>query len=370
MYRVKIAGIDEFRESKDAWNEFVLSMSIPSIFCTWEWVYTWWEHFGGEYEPVVLFVYDGAELKGILPLASHKNGSKGGLLSGRKLSYCASTDLYPDHLDVICHPEDANGCLSALFNFLSSEYTDWDVLHVSNLSEGSGLTSYLNGREPGLDAEIRQSSVAPYVGLSGSFEEYIKTFDSKQRNNIKRRQKKLYEQHGFGYSSCDPSKTTEGLKTLFELHESRAKRKNIVSTFKGTRLFEFHKGLLHRTGENGWTWLRFIRKEEEIISAFYGFALGGHLFGYQMGIDPDWEQYGPGSVLIYEIIREAFSRGYKEYDLLRGNEGYKRDWTRNHRVLFSVDIYNKTVRGSLSKTVSLSKNLLKRNLKKIVSRPA
>ena len=59
MYTVKIATLKQFQESKEIWNRLASEMVFPSIFCTWEWVYTWWEHFGESYEPVIFFVCEG-----------------------------------------------------------------------------------------------------------------------------------------------------------------------------------------------------------------------------------------------------------------------------------------------------------------------
>ena len=73
MYKVKVATLKEFQESREIWNDFILKMNIPSIFCTWEWIYTWWEHFGKNYELLILFIYHGDRIKGIFPLAIDQN---------------------------------------------------------------------------------------------------------------------------------------------------------------------------------------------------------------------------------------------------------------------------------------------------------
>lgn len=357
MYKVKIVTIKGFKESKDAWNRLALAMNLPSIFCTWEWIYTWWEHFGRDYEPVILFVYKDAELVGILPLAYHK--TLNGALIGRKLSYCGSMELYPDHLDIICSKEDAEQCLDAVFEFLRSEYKEWDVLDVSLLSEGSNIISYLKRKVFFLSANLKQASAAPFIKISGSFDDYLNTFKSKKRYDLKKKQRRLYEQ-GFKYTAFDNiSQDNDGLRMLFDLHKQRAKKKNILSTFQGEHIFEFHNTFSQRINKNDWLWLRFIRNEEKIISAFYGFAFGGHLFYYQLGIDPEWESYSPGTVLFYEVINEAFSKGLKEFDFLRGSEEYKNRWTHECRALFTASIYNKTIIANLIKTASKSKDWIK-----------
>jgi CelD/BcsL family acetyltransferase involved in cellulose biosynthesis len=364
MYKVKIATIKEFQESRDAWNKLALAMSFPSIFCTWEWIYTWWEHFGRDYEPVILFVYKDAELVGILPLAYHK--TLNGALFSRKLSYCGSMELYPDHLDIICSKEDAEQCLDAVFEFLRSEYKEWDMLNISLFSEGSNLFDYLSRKDFYFDSEIKQISVAPYITLSGSFDEFSRTLSGNLRKNIRASKRKLLEQYDIKYILCDPLQSHYGLKTLFTLHEQRAKRKNILSTFNVEHIVNFHNSLVQRISKNGWLWLGYLRNEEKVIAASYCFAFGGHIFSYQKGIDTEWERYSSGTIINYETIKEAFSKNYKEFDFLRGNEEHKRQWTKQCRALFSVNIYNKTVYGNISRRINYTKDLLKRNLKKFM----
>jgi hypothetical protein len=364
MYTVKVANVDEFRKSKDIWNALALQMHHPTIFCTWEWIYTWWEHFGNDYNLLVLFVYKDSELKGILPLASQSTIFKDGGVVGRILYYCGSKELYPDHIDVVSSYEDAEPCLEAIFEFLLSEYKEWDVFSLSHVADGNQIMSWLQHNELQYEFEIKQVSTAPFIVMSGSFEEYLKKFDGKRRYNLRRNKTRLQEQYHIQYIHITDS--FEGLKILFDLHEQRAQVKDIESTFKGADIFNFHNSLLKRMEKNGWGWLRFIGNDEKMIAAFYGFSFGKILSYYQMGFDPEWEQYGPGTLILCEVIEEAFSNGYKEFDMLRGSEKYKSMWTKTYRDLININIYNKTIRGYLSKIILHSKESIKRNLKKVL----
>jgi hypothetical protein len=199
MYTVRIATIKEFEKSKAVWNELASRMPLPSIFCTWEWIYTWWEHFGANYEPLILFVYKNSELTGILPLASYKTlFDREEYIIGRILTYCGNRELYPDHLDVITGQEDAEQCIDALCSFLSSSYRDWDVCNLGLSAEDSNLISWSSksrgGKINGLDLTAKQASFAHFIPINGRFEDYIKTLDAKQRYNLRSRRNKLEQQ--------------------------------------------------------------------------------------------------------------------------------------------------------------------------------
>jgi len=366
MYQVRIIGQKEFEACREPWNRLVLSMRIPSIFCTWEWILTWQEHYGAAYAPLFLSVYEGQALKGILPLARHATAdSTPSAWKRRTLSYCGSMELYPDYVDLICSEEDSEGCIEAVVEFLTTQFTAWDLLHIALLSEGSRLVTGAGERPASLTPVITPGSVSPYIAFTSHLEDVAKAFGSTLKNNLKRRQRQLFEQQGVQYVSCPPSQEADGLRTLFDLHQRRAARKQISSTFKGDRLLAFHSALVRRMEKNGWVWLRFLKKEDELIAAFYGFSIGKRVFYYQMGFDPEWERHSPGMVLLYEVIKEAFVTQHKEFDFLRGGETYKSLWTQNQRPLVGVTLYNTTLRGRVAKAVSSSRDAMRRYVRRL-----
>ena len=57
MLRVERADAERFHQSRAQWNRLVDAMARPSTFCTWEWIHTWWTHFGEPYKLLLLFIY-------------------------------------------------------------------------------------------------------------------------------------------------------------------------------------------------------------------------------------------------------------------------------------------------------------------------
>jgi hypothetical protein len=363
MYTVKIASIEEFRESKYLWNDLVLQMKFPCIFCTWEWIYTWWEHFGKAYDLFIMFVYEESSLKGILPLAAQRMVLRNGYMTGSVLSYCGARELYPDHLDIICSEEDANFSLTAILYFLKTHTHEWDLMYIPYVSEESKLLSFFGEGNLAFTSNIKNISVAPYVNISGCFEDYIKSLKKKHKENLRNRIKKLYSEHIIKYESCDPSQYSDGLNTLFDLHKRRASKKKIKSSLDNSKIMEFHHVLLDRISRNGWVSISFLKKEDQVIAASYNYNFGKTVFSYQKGIDPSWEKVGPGSVLLYELIKDAFSRNDKEYNFLQGSEDYKYQWTNEARQLFQLTVYNKTISGIISKAAFDVKSAIKKYLK-------
>lgn len=362
-YTVHRATIEEFQKSRIPWSSLVSTMRFASPFCTWEWIYTWWEHFGAELELIPLFVHDGNELRGILPLFRRRGSTAGHWLKGAMLDYCGATELYPDHLDIICAQEDAPACTAAVLDFLTTRLPEWTWMRLPMLAEDSDLLRALPLSRGKLRVAVRHAAVAPYVALVGSFEDYLVRLPKKDRYKIKSPRKKLLEDGKLRYLAFEPAEFEMALRKLFELHAMRADVKGITSTFGRSAVFEFHRALLQRLNPND-VMLRCLKDEAKIIATLYGFRCGSRIFFYQFGYDPEWSWASPGYVLVSEAIREAFTMGCTEYNFLQGDESYKHAFTREARALFDCYIYNATFSGRLARCAFELRERLKATIRR------
>lgn len=358
---VRILNTENIKAAGADWDRLLLSSRLPSPFCSLDIILPWLDHYAGEYDPVMLGVFENGLAKGFMPLAL----SKAGLLSSRILTFCGSSELYSDHLDIISSEQDAGVCLEAVWDFIHGESLSWEAFDISLVSSESALMKHAPAFS-GMAWEVREMSASPYIDLSGGFDAYMSCFNGKHRYTLKKKVRRLSEQ-GFSYRACAPDDVEAGVHELFELHRLRAASKGIDSTFNGEKLLSFHKAAASSLSSKGRLWLRFLEREDRKIAAFYGFELGNRLFYYQFGIEPEWEPYSPGTVLMYNVIEEAFSKGFGEFDFLRGNEAYKSDWSNGKRTLYSMRSYRKSVRGDLSRTVLRSKDFLKKNVRRLIS---
>jgi len=67
------------------------------------------------------------------------------------------------------------------------------------------------------------------------------------------------------------------------------------------------------------------------VASVYGVVHGPKFNYYQSGYDPNWACKSVGLVLLARTVQDAFGEGLKEFDFLRGNEGYKAEWSRGER---------------------------------------
>jgi CelD/BcsL family acetyltransferase involved in cellulose biosynthesis len=343
-------------------------MRRPTIFSTWEWIHTWWKHFGRGYGLFVLFVRRGDELVGILPLARRLEWIEEALLPGRVLGYCGSRELYSDHVDVIAAEKDASECVGAVIEFLHREYRDWDVLRLSHVGEDSSVLSFVRASSIPFAFHARVVSSSPYLRLGGTFDEYRATLSRAGRSKLKRAWTVAREQLGLIYDAPRDVAVPGAIREAFQLQNLRAAEKGVTSNFRGEPLASFHAEFATLADGEGRLRMRFLRYGGRPIAFWYCFALHGRVYAYQQGFDPEWGDRKVATVLLYDVIDEACREGMTELDLLRGASDFKSRWTEHQRDLLDVTLYNNTLPGAWIRQMSRGRDALAGRVKPLLRR--
>jgi len=339
---VKIASQDEIFSSQRIWNSLVQSMHFPSVFLTWEWMTTWIKHFGKSYNICVIYVFKDSKLVAILPLAVKKTRLPNSFFKSRILAICGSLELFPDHLDLICHRNDnAIFYLKKILDFLTNKYNDWDALYLTSLSCEGNLAKYLSESDLRLKVISEDSILSPYISLDKDPISFLGSMKRKKRYNLNREKKILFDKNDVNLVKVtDEEDLKWGMDELFELHSARAIDRGIQSTFSDKAIYDFHAELSHKFIKLGWLRLYFLKTGNKFIASAYGFIFNDCFYFFQTGMDPEWKKLSPGKVLIFSILQDIKDDNVVEFDFLEGDETYKSFWTKNSRELLSYKIFN------------------------------
>ena len=107
--------------------------------------------------------------------------------------------------------------------------------------------------------------------------------------------------------------------------------------------------------------LSFVTADDEPIFGVLGFEFRRRYYYFRPAMDPAFNKYSPGHILIYYILMECQKRGITEFDFLRGQESYKSIWASSARTVSSTVMVRS---GQIGKTCQLAY----RGLKKIQMR--
>ncbi len=348
------------------WNRLAAGATRPCVFSTYEWLDSWWGHYGKAYGFHFLSVWEGARMIGALPLVRRFVAIEDGVIPVRVILLAGSLEVAPDQLDVMAESGRGGEVAGAIVDYLLANRNGWDLLHLSHIDADGLLGRALAGAVPASRRDTIRLSSAPYIRLQGDFNQYMhQTFRGKKRRQVDAWHRKVLDE-GMQFRACQPGEERHVIHELFRLHGLRAGVKGISSHFHGRRLRDFHVALAARLGGAGMLNTLYVEKDGEILGVLYAFRLDGTVFWYQIGVDPRFARMSLGTVLVYELIRQSYEHGIAELDFLRGPGPHKSRWTETARPLSLVNVYNTSLAGTLQKVAYRGRRQLVRRVKALL----
>ena len=307
----------------------LLERSDASVFQSFEWVRTWWRHFG-ERRPrarlhvVVVRGPDG--LVGIAPFYVHRLRLLG-LVPFRRLLYLGHRDS--DYLDVLVARGMEPACAEALATHLAEARPAFDVAILEETTErsrsGPLLADALARR--GFRVSRAHDSPCPRTALARSWEETLARFGQSDRREVRRRLRNIQKEHRVELELVEPGPdVAPAMREFVEMHQERWARDGWWGAFADPAAAEFQCDVAERLARRGWLFLAFLRLDGRRWAVNYGFsfrdAVGVYLPGAREA-PPALARHSPGRVLHALGMQWAIAHGRAVYDFMRGAEAYK-----------------------------------------------
>lgn len=324
-----------------AWDAVLAESPAASPFAGWAWHRAWAASAPPEQvdasEAVLLRRADGS-LQAVLPVLLRPVRFR--RITVAALTWAIGDSGCPDHLDVLATP-DAD--LAALAPAL--EAMPWDVVIFSNLAEDAGNAARLCAALERRGHALRRRPLwgCPRLQLPNAWERYLAALTPTRRQTLGRKERNLSRRHVVALTDYGEERFEEGWSHLVRLH---ADRWNGQGAFRDPHLERLQRAFAQEMAKRQRLWLSTLDVDGEPVAVWYGFASHDTVYFYQGGRAPRWERESVGLVLMGLMIRRAIEQGYKWFDLLRGEDGYKRHWTLTQRVTNEVVVFRSGWRGT------------------------
>ncbi|BDG06020.1 GNAT family N-acetyltransferase [Anaeromyxobacter oryzae] len=323
------------------WSALVDAAGVPSPFLAPEWLLPWWRRFGGRRALWILEARDGAgRLEGLLLLASRP-----ALPGVRRWQLLGNGITGADGLDLLARAGAGSAARAAIAGALAAG--GWDLLDLEDLPFGSPTAAVLRQvlAPGGVDVEARRRFACPGFAVRGTFEAHVRRM--RRRETYGRRVRWLAKQPGFRIEvAAAPDEAGPALEDFLRLHRLRWAAEGGSYGIPPGSVEDFHRDAVPRLAARGWLRLYRLLVGDRSIAAVYGVEAGGTFHYYQSGYDPEWSVRSPGMVLVGRTIEDAYARGLRYYDFLRGEEPYKLDWSADRRELCAVRVRAPSFRAS------------------------
>lgn len=348
----EVQSSSELSELEGTWNELLARTPSRNVFMTHEWMTTWWEHFGGGRQLLVLVLEEGREVVGIVPWWIGRTERVGGVL--RKVGFLG-TGL-SDYLDVIL-PDPTAEALDAILAVLQAQRTAWDYLDLREMPEISETARALAERfaDRPRAIELRPDSRCAYIPIESDWNTYYKSrMGKRSREHARMRRKRLRDAGEAEVRLIEDLqgdlKPIEKIAAMPESDTYDGERRKAV--FAQPRIRAFLEEISLLFSERGWLHLATLELNGATIGYHYGFLYGQKYLHYVTGFDPAHRRLAPGRVLMDKILEQCFERALREVDFLRGFEAWKSSFTDQARENQRLLLYGSSIRGRLARILS------------------
>ncbi len=329
----------------DWWEPLFASACNGAVFLSKEWLDTWLECYGSEFDGKWVSWSCGGKVVGGCLLLSRR--IKIGGLFFRTLFLNATgrtTERSPlAECNDILHIEGFEDPIANDLAALLAEM-DWHRFDLVACSS-DGIISRVVGAIPSQKIEIEKKA-APYIDFHKlPNAPYVQQLTSSMRSQIQRC-RRIYEGTSGVVSLSSASSVEQALQYFDEMarmHNARWTSKGAMGSFSNQLAVKFHRTVIRRLWPAGTVDLVCVKSGETNVGFLYNFITLGKAYFFQSGFayQPD-NKIKPGLLTHYLTIENYRERGLNEYDFMVGNAPYKRAFSTHERALFWGTIYRNT----------------------------
>jgi CelD/BcsL family acetyltransferase involved in cellulose biosynthesis len=338
---------EAFHRLRAEWTDLLASSPSDTVFLTWEWLHTWWEHCRGPRRLALVTVREGKDLIAIAPLAVRPPQSSR-LSFTRRLEFLGTGAAGSDYLDVIVRGGAEEPALEAIEEALEKVDAAVDFAQTRSGSLAGRLARALQKRGWWLRRTLTNS--CPFIPLTGlSWPSYLQGLGGSHRANLGRRVRALARAHDVAFTAAGTEEERRRFfQALVALHNAR--RQGLGSdAFDRPDRIAFHDRFSALALQRGWLRLLLLRLDGQPAASLYGLRYRDVFSFYQSGFDPERARQSVGLVTMGWSIRQAIDEGASEFDFLHGEESYKSLWTQTRRPLGRLEIYPPRAAGAFAR---------------------
>ena len=332
----------EFYQLEDDWTALLARCRNPSVFLTFEWLSSWWEHFKEGRELFVVVTREDGKVAGIAPLAV----AHGRL--GNRLHFLGQPGS--DYSDFII-PEDSSIELDYLLKLALSNGGGgggWDIAMLEGIPGDSPSFHRLVDRWEGMKPRGSYSPLvpSPYLPIEKTWDAYEKDVRKKLIADTRRQLRRLEELGTLGFRECsDSGEVARLVDEMVQLKRARYRATGARDIFSNGHVGTFYRDVALKLLQRGWLDLSYLELNGTPLAIHFGFVYADRFLYYMPSFRQEYASFSPGRLLAHHLLQRAFEAGLKEFDFLTGDDPYKYEWTRDFRTVYSFSAYAKGPRA-------------------------
>jgi CelD/BcsL family acetyltransferase involved in cellulose biosynthesis len=341
--RVQTGGIELLDSLAAEWERIADEDAAGEAFYRPEWPHAFLRAFAPSAKLVVVSAWSGSALRAVLPLIRVTSFLIG--LPVRKLVGVANIHCCRLGLGY-ARVEDREQLLRAMWDEVKS-LPGWDLLDFDYVLEANGVDKFSQyavlDRYPVLRIRAWQSLHLSFNGAQGETP-WLDGTRPKFRSNLRRTRRQLEEQGKVTTSHFDMADAT-ALEKFYQLEASGWKGKQGTAIACDPRTRQFYDEVAQASARARVLSLDFMELDGKPIAAHFAFQFHGRYCLAKAAYDEAYQRYGPGQLLVHEVLSQSRERGIHELDFVGPATWDESRWGSERRTHFQILIFRKSWYG-------------------------
>lgn len=337
-----------------------------------DWARSWWKHLGQNKKRSLYIItahYNGKMVaifpffKGITTLFGKVIDQRLQLIGsgGNRNEQFGFSDSYgiSDFLDFIVDPDFEEPIADLFISMLNNSDLSNHRIIFHQIRDDSFIKKQIYPLllKNKWSVEMEKSDVCPYIDIAQT--DNLISFVEQCKSNARRRFRQIFraeegpeKEYRFEEATtyCQIEEMTNN---LIRLHQKRWNSIGFPGAFYDKRFKYFFKELVFNAHKNNQLWLKQAIDSGGVCAVRMLLLYNGRYYDYMSGYDDDSPsvKHRPGIALLLNLINDTFDKNISTIELLRGEEGYKYDFTDNEITNWKITIparqHNRAGRGIL-----------------------
>lgn len=258
---------------------------------------------------------------------------------------------YADYQSIM----DGTRSLEAVWG-LQQEHFPRHLLSLGPIVEGDPSASIIEEwvRRQGLLCRVAPIDRAPILGISGSWQDYYDAKRGKFWHNIRRAERMLGEELGAARFSIasSPEEVASSFPACISLYRTNWNRMTSRSYFLSEAGGDLLRDMLVELAREGKAEIARLEQGGRLLAFSLGMTIDSVYYFYVFATSKqaEYARYSVGKIFLRHLFESVFTRGFRAFDFMSGEEPYKLEWTRasRGRVIYFIGPDNCSSRARLS----------------------
>jgi CelD/BcsL family acetyltransferase involved in cellulose biosynthesis len=339
------------------WDVLVHGQSLgPAL--EFEWLETVWEVNKTNRELLVIIIRDSKGIAGIAPLVKETERRKG-LQVGILRALGSFHSVHGTQMILARNPPIL---LSQVFEHLRKKHGNWTLWFTHYQSGEQQETLFTRAlEEHGYVYEFHASARSPYMRISESWDDKMKSLQPRLRTSLRSREKRIREKGRLELRFLDsPQEWKAGLDAIREIEEDSWKISAGSAITSQEFQWQFYSRYAPLAAAKGTLRIPVLFLDNEPLAYDYALLDGGVYYLLKTSYKQKWHELYPGFVLRKLLVEWAYSQKALEIDFLGKDEEWKLKWTDSVRAHSEYIAYNRTWKAFYLRGLHRLKSILKR----------